>query len=416
MDNFENLLAKPVPINPPTLNKSVKICNGFDEISGNLNVLEWKFLFAILAVMVPDENRKGGFIMRVSAIADLFNLQRNRKRIIWNMLDILWEKTICWGERGRLRWFYRLEPFEDNDDFIYFRMDEDLANFLLRYDKGYVLAKFEEIFKFRCKYSFQLYFIAAKAKKFRKRKFEVSKLIDFLEVPASYNLTNLRLKVLCPAIKEINQITNLRVEFTFSRDFRFVNFQIIEVDTFFESLNPQAQVAYTYFADQIKVTKSAIIHCVNTFGQEVFEKIYREIRFKNPNEVKNMAAYAATCLRNGYYTQTPEPIKKIETRLPEPLEDEIKQTPEEIEQQKIQDEKEKEDKEKVIEELKSLPEDEQEKIYFTVLDYCSQTKNKILGKAFRLNGVAGCVTNESITGSYAQILREIRGISYGETC
>ena len=147
--------------------------------------------------------------------------------------------------------------------------------------------------------------------------------------------------------------------------------ELIIGDQFFESLNPQAQVAYTYFADQIKVTKSAIIHCVNTFGQEVFEKIYREIRFKNPNEVKNMAAYAATCLRNGYYTQTPEPIKKIETRLPEPepLEEENKQTPEEIEQQKIQEEKEKEDKEKVIEELKSLPEDEQEEFYNSVLEF-----------------------------------------------
>ncbi|MBQ2931245.1 MAG: RepB family plasmid replication initiator protein [Clostridia bacterium] len=408
MDNLENLLAKPVPINLPTLNKSVKICNGFDEISGNLNVLEWKFLFAILAVMVPDKNKKGGFILRVSEIADLFELQRNRKRIIWNMLDILWEKTICWGERGRLRWFYRLEPFEGNDDFIYFRMDEDLANFLLRYDKGYVLAKFEEIFRFKCKYSFQLYFITVKAKKFRKCKYEVSRLIDFLEVPASYNLTNLRTKVLCPAIKEINQVTNLRVEFTFSRDFRFVNFQIIEVDTFFESLNPQAQVAYTYFADQIKVTKSAIIHCVNTFGQEVFEKIYREIRSKNPNEVKNMAAYAATCLRNGYYTQTPEP-KKIETRLQEPLEDEIKQTPEEIEQQKIENEKAKEEQDKIIQELKSLPDDEQERIYFSVLLFCKKIENKILLKLFSAKGMAACLTDNSIISTYIQTIRKMRG-------
>ena len=250
----------------------------------------------------------------------------------------------------------------------------------------------------------------------------INDLAEQLGVPNSYKrtVTHLIQKAIEPAISEINRITALDVNYQISSNYQFVcfhiNLKVINIaDEFFESLNPQAQVAYTYFADQIKVTKSAIIHCVNTFGQEVFEKIYREIRFKNPNEVKNMAAYAATCLRNGYYTQTPEP-KKIETRLPEPepLEEENKQTPEEIEQQKIQEEK--EDKEKVIEELKSLPEDEQEKIYFTVLNYCSQTQNKILGKVFRLNGVAGCVTNESITGSYAQILREIRGISYGETC
>lgn len=409
MDNFENLVGKPLPLNLPELCESVKICNEFDEISCNLNVLEWKFLLAIMAVMVPDANRKGGFIIRASEIADLFGLRRNRKRIIWNMLDAFWEKTICWGERGRLRWFYRLERFENNDDFIYFRMDEDLAAFLTSYEKGYVLAKFEKIFKFSCKYSFQLYFVAAKAKKYRMRKFEIGNMIDFLELPASYSIRKLKDKVLNPAIEEINKITNLSVTYEITKNFKTITFKISETDEFFESLSPDAQTAYTYFKEQLMVAKSAIKKCVNNFGEETLIRIYMDFLHKDLKEIKNLAAYAATCLRNGYFNhESMQKQKNIEINQPQ----------EEIVDASIVDEElnaVKEARESLLTEIKSLPEEEQKILFQNVLEF-TKNESKIYYAVLSRNDYKTILEKEGITGAYLSQLQKMReGESGGAT-
>ncbi|MBR1976158.1 MAG: replication initiation protein [Phascolarctobacterium sp.] len=402
---------------PPKETK-LKIENRLAEASCNLNVLQWQFVLALIAAMMPIENKMNFFMISTKEIAQLLNVTRNRKRIIWQMIDDLWEQNIYVGDDHKLRWFYELCPLElegDDKDFNYicFRMHEGLAEYLLSYEKGYVLLCLDELLKFTCKYSFQIYALLTKYAKFKKKKMRINDLAEQLGVPNSYKrtVTHLIQKAIEPAISEINRITALDVNYQISSNYQFVcfhiNLKVINIaDEFFESLNPQAQVAYTYFVE-IKVTKSAIIHCVNTFGQEVFEKIYREIRFKNPNEVKNMAAYAATCLRNGYYNQTPEPIKKIETRLPEPLEEENKQTPEKIEPS----EEEKAENAKVselLDEIRSMTSEEQERVYCAVLEYCKKTEKIIFLNLFKTIGVAGCITNNSINRSFLHFVRLMR--------
>ncbi|MBQ3540153.1 MAG: hypothetical protein IJA40_00200, partial [Phascolarctobacterium sp.] len=144
-------------------------------------------------------------------------------------------------------------------------------------------------------------------------------------------------------------------------------------------------------------TKSAIIHCVNTFGQEVFEKIYREIRFKNPNEVKNMAAYAATCLRNGYYSEAEDAPKKINKSAPLP-------EPELLETEKAENAKVSE----LLDEIRSMTSEEQERVYCAVLEYCKKTEKIIFLNLFKTIGVAGCITNNSINRSFLHFVRLMR--------
>lgn len=405
---------------PPKETK-LKIENRLAEASCNLNVLQWQFVLALIAAMMPIENKMNFFMISTKEIARLLNVTRNRKRIIWHMIDDLWEQEIYVGDNHKLRWFYELCPLElegDDKDFNYicFRMHEGLAEYLLSYEKGYVLLCLDELLKFTCKYSFQIYALCTKYAKFKKKKMRVNDLATQLGVPNSYRrtITHFIQKAIEPAVSEINRITTLEINYKLTSDFQFINFQINQkeiniVDSFFESLNPQAQVAYTYFADQIKVSKSAIIQCVNTFGQEVFEKIYREIRFKNPNEVKNMAAYAATCLRNGYYSEAEDAPKKINKPAPllEPLE-ENKQTPEKIEPS----EEEKAENAKVselLDEIRSMTSEEQERVYCAVLDYCKKTENKILLKLFSAKGMAACLTDNSIISTYIQTIRKMRG-------
>lgn len=420
MEKFLNelALAKLTFIEPKS---KIKISNKLIGAKCNLDALQWTLLFALISAMDSTDKIMGFYKVSASEVADILQINgKNRLRVIRDLCSSLVGAKLYLrmvNDAGasyddELTWFYRLRSIPRNP-YILFKMEDDLACLLLNQEKGYVQLQLDNLLKFHRKYTFQIYAICIKNKKFKRQTFCIDDLVEQLDCPKSYLVRGVfEEKVLKPAIEEINLQTELQVSYTISKT-KKLKLNIKEKDksaSVYASLNPQAQVAYTYFADQIKVTKSAIIHCVNTFGQEVFEKIYREIRFKNPNEVKNMAAYAATCLRNGYYTQTPEP-KKIETRLPEPepLEEENKQTPEEIEQQKIENEKDKEEQDKIIQELKSLPDDEQERIYFSVLLFCKKIENKILLKLFSAKGMAACLTDNSIISTYIQTIRKMRG-------
>ena len=361
----------------------------------NLSLTAQRILKVVASMIKPTDQPHKQYRFRLDDFCKVFNLKATKinKNILNAFIELRQHFTLPVGN-GRVTGWISYGQINSADVVVEF--DPILLPFYQQALAGQY--KLINVKGFGCSYTFRFYeLFCLKLGDKKECEFEINieNLKIWLQIENKYKLYgDLRKRIITPMLKDINgnddneqtNFCNLRVkceEVKSGKSIVSLKFQVKKLnnvdteneliigDQFFESLNPQAQVAYTYFADQIKVTKSAIIHCVNTFGQEVFEKIYREIRFKNPNEVKNMAAYAATCLRNGYYTQTPEPIKKIETRLPEPepLEEENKQTPEEIEQQKIQEEKEKEDKEKVIEELKSLPEDEQEEFYNSVLEF-----------------------------------------------
>lgn len=409
---------------PPKETK-LKIENCLAEVSCNLNVLQWQFILALMAAMMPVENKMNFFMLSTKEIAQLLNVMRNRKRIIWHMIDDLWEQEIYVGNDHRLRWFYELCPLElEGDvkdyDYICFRMHEGLAKYLMSYEKGYVLLCLDELLKFTCKYSFQLYALFIKNKKFKKKKMRVSDLATQLGVPNSYKrtITHLIQKAIEPAISEINRITALNIKYELTTDFQSIYFRIQQkeiniADSFFDSLNPEAQIAYTYFKDNLKVSKSAIIHCVNTHGEDVFIKIYLQFRNKPNNGIKNMAAYAATCLRNGYFTEEPELPKRIKRQdVPVPPKDNYPTEDEAIkEQQKAEELKAQEERKKQLDELNSLLEDEQKQLYKCVLDFAKE-KAAIKHMMLKQHNYESIKENQFIFAMYLGLINEMKG---GET-
>lgn len=391
---------------PPKETK-LKIENRLAEVSCNLNVLQWQFVLALMAAMMPIKNKMNFFMISVNEIAKLLGISRNRKRIIWHMVNDLWEEEIYLGDDHKLRWFYELCPLElegDDKDFNYicFRMHEGLAQYLMNFERGYVLLFLGELLQFTCKYSFQIYALLIKYAKFKKKKMRINDLAEQLGVPNSYKrtVTHLIQKAIEPAISEINRITALDVNYQISSNYQFVCFHInlkeINIaDSFFDSLNPKAQIAYTHFKDTLKVSKSAIVHCVNTYGEDVFTKIYLDLRHKPNNGIKNMAAYAATCLRKGYYSEAEDAPKKINkpAPLPEPLEKE------KAENAKVSE---------LLDEIRSMTTTEQERLYGEVMQYC-HNEGLYYWVIFGKFGAIKCITEDSVATSYATIVMQMKG-------
>lgn len=419
MDNFLGDLSV-AELTTIDIKTQVKISNRLVGAKCNLNVLQWTLLFALIAAMDSTAQTMGFYKVSSAEVADLLCIKgKNRLRVIRDLCSTLVGAKLYLRINNavgdfyydELTWFSRLRT-QANNPFILFRMEEDLAEFLLNQEKGYIKLKLDELLQFRRKYTFQIFCICVKNKKFGAQSFWLTDLAEQLCCPKSYLTGKLfEEKVLEPAIKEINMHTELQVSYTIANGEK-LKLSIKEKDkyaSFFDSLNPEAQIAYTYFVDQIKVTKSAIIHCVNTYGEDVLTKIYLQFRHKPNNGIKNMAAYAATCLRNGYFTEEQEPPKKI--RKPDvpipPVAPNDAEKEKIREQQKADELKAQEERKKQLEELNSLPENEQKVLYQCVLDFAKE-KGAIKYMTLKQHDYESIKEKEFILTMYLNLIKAMK--------
>lgn len=398
----------------------------------NLSLTAQRILKVVASMIKPTDQPHKQYRFRLDDFCKVFNLKATKinKNILNAFIELRQHFTLPIGN-GRVTGWISYGQINSADAVVEF--DPILLPFYQQALAGQY--KLINVKGFGCSYTFRFYeLFCLKLGNKDECEFEINieNLKIWLQIENKYKLYgDLRKRIITPMLKDINgsdedgqtNFCNLRVKCeevksgksTVSLKFQVKKLKNLETgndliigDQFFESLNPQAQIAYTYFVDHLKVTKSAIIHCVNNFGQEVFEKIYQELRFKNPNDVKNMAAYAATCLRNGYYTQPAEPAKKYEIPMPapEPEEDETKLVTDNENQVKVDEAKQREEREKIINEIKSLSEEEQESFYESVLEFTKE-ESKIYYAILKKHNFKTVLVNESTINVYLKMINKM---------
>ena len=110
-----------------------------------------------------------------------------------------------------------------------------------------------------------------------------------------------------------------------------------------------------------------------------------------------MAAYAATCLRNGYYSEAEDAPKKINKPAPLP-------EPEPLEKEKAENAKVSE----LLDEIRSMTTTEQERLYGEVMQYC-HNEGLYHWVIFGKFGAIKCITEDSVATSYATIVMQMKG-------
>lgn len=162
---------------------------------------------------------------------------------------------------------------------------------------------------------------------------DVDELKEWLQISDKYpTYADFKRRILVPTIDDINgnktsaksrivenNMCNIRVSFEEYKEFRKVVsiiFSVIRlkdrevddivVDDFYSSLTQEGQDGYNWLRDIVKVSHSAIVHCVNIHGEDNFIKIFHYLgdTLNDPgNNIKKPAAFAATCLRKGLYNE-----------------------------------------------------------------------------------------------------------------
>lgn len=408
--------AIPIQLNTEA---KIKIANAIINSIFELGILEFK-LICILASQKFDDDEK---VYRVSAnvLGELMNLsQKNR----YTQLHCICCKLLKSGVQVFVRknknkiawlgtpWFNFI--FYD-EGVIYFSFHPLIRPYITMLKSAYVTSSRDLFIAFRSIYSLRLYLILRMwfnmGHKTKTLTIENLKMLFCNSIKYNSVTDFIRFCVL-PAIAEIEKLSSLRVKVIPIKTkakitkITFVITEVVDTVAVIDDKSDEKERLARELMERCRCSERTI---KKHLAEHSPERIIRWAEYTLSRDgIRNRAAYLTELLKKDYEDSEPavtEPPKLAETPVP---------VPEQIEPSK-EENGEKAECSQLLTEIQSLTAEEQEKIYLMVLDYCSQTKNKILGRVFRLNGVAGCVTNESVSGSYAQILREIRGISNDET-
>lgn len=96
----------------------------------------------------------------------------------------------------------------------YFKLNEDIVPLINEIEKNFSVVPIDELLKLSGKYSPRIFEIYCRYKNMQFVKMTASFLRVFLKVPASYNVGNMDLRVLRPAIKEIKDKLGINITYT----------------------------------------------------------------------------------------------------------------------------------------------------------------------------------------------------------
>lgn len=116
-------------------------------------------------------------------------------------------------KKALIHWIERPE-FEVG--YITIELNPNLAPYLLQLDKSFIKSKFQYTALAQSKYTIPLYELLKSWEKVYKKKFEIDELRAYMDaMDKTYsNTAAFKRRVLDPAIKEINEITDLQVSYT----------------------------------------------------------------------------------------------------------------------------------------------------------------------------------------------------------
>ncbi len=399
--------AIPIQLNTEA---KIKIANAIINSIFELGILEFK-LICILASQKFDDDEK---VYRVSAnvLGELMNLsQKNR----YTQLHCICCKLLKSGVQVFVRknknkiawlgtpWFNFI--FYD-EGVIYFSFHPLIRPYITMLKSAYVTSSRDLFIGFRSIYSLRLYLILRMwfnmGHQTKTLTIENLKMLFCNSVKYNSVTDFIRFCVL-PAIAEIEKLSSLSVKvipIKTKAKITKITFEITEeVDT--------VAVIDDKTDEKERLARELMVRCKCSertikkhLAEHSPERIIRWAEYTLARDgIRNPAAYLSSMLKKSYEEGEPamaEPPKLVETSVPEQIEP--------SEEEKAENAKVSE----LLDEIRSMTSEEQERVYCAVLDYCKKTEKIVFFNLFKTIGVAGCINNNSINRSFLHFVRLMR--------
>ena len=207
------------------MNNLVVKKNPLVESKYKLNPLELKIILSVIGLI---EREDSDFWTYQVSVSDLDSDYKHLKRSCRSLMTKVFEINTDTGWL-MMNWFSSIE-YKTKSGLIECSFDPKLKPYLLQIKDNFTSYTLESVLPMRSTYSIRIYELLKQYESIGNRVFNLDDLQDILQVPKSYQVwRDFNKRVLEPAKKEINQYSDLKIDYApvkTSRKITSVNFKI----------------------------------------------------------------------------------------------------------------------------------------------------------------------------------------------
>ena len=201
--SFENCL---------TNTNDIKIANELNEVEFNLRSMSFDLLCVMLSQITKKDNKFKYYELFISIIEKRINRKLNRTSLKKAATEL--KAATVFLENRAIKWFEFFE-YDSSSGIIKVKFNEDLKPYLIQVPRKFTLVKLYSILNLNGYYSKRLYLLLAQYLKMTKWTYNLKELQELLSVSDSMkkSYSNFKLRVLEPAIEDINKKSNIIVSY-----------------------------------------------------------------------------------------------------------------------------------------------------------------------------------------------------------
>lgn len=188
------------------------IANELNQVEFNLGSMSFDILCIMLAQIEKEDTEFKYYELFVSTIEKRINRKLNRSSLK-KASNELKNATVS-VENRVIKWFEIFE-YDSPSGVIKIKFNDQLKPYLLNLENEFTLGNLKSILKLNGYYSKRFYFLLAQYLTMKKFTYDLEKLQNLLSVSDSMkkSYSNFKLRVLDPAIKDINKYSNITIDF-----------------------------------------------------------------------------------------------------------------------------------------------------------------------------------------------------------
>lgn len=208
---------RPVYITKLNRNSNITKSNKLVEARYKLNTTEQKIIYAIISTIRLSDSDFSECIFKVKDLADFCNISvTNRYNEIKNATEALLSRVLnitVDQDLIQTHWVQSAR-YSKGGGIVTFKIDNELKPYLLELKEAFTSIKVQELMSFKSSYTARLYELISQYRKIGERKIELEDLKQKLFLSGkSYSLfSNIKNRIIEPAIKEINSNTILNIK------------------------------------------------------------------------------------------------------------------------------------------------------------------------------------------------------------
>ena len=197
-------------------NGTLKQSNRLVVARYKLTKYEQRMMIAVCSQLKKNANEFETIKLQIKALAKFCNFkgEDEYRKVHTAMLKLMSRTLQIQKDNGKwyiTHWLQSADYLDDGT--IEFQIDQRLKPELLQLKSAYLETKAAPLMEFKSDYSTRLYFILSKMTKVKEFDYELSFFVDRFQLGETYlKISNLKNRILEPAIAEINEKSDIKIE------------------------------------------------------------------------------------------------------------------------------------------------------------------------------------------------------------